>query len=206
MALDRWLRECGSCGWTDPALYESRAMAEAQTRATNVDSAVVEYEIENSPCPSCGCALPFTAVAVGAPWPWVLDLDATAEDPTGTGRAARTSDIEVIDGAGDRWVVALHGEHDIATADRFAARLGEIFATGTNVVIDLSQAQFLDSTILHVILQVHRSVEDTPGKAIVLAVAPGNLVVQRLLEVSGLGRVLPVFTSRQHALEALTSS
>jgi anti-anti-sigma factor len=113
------------------------------------------------------------------------------------------SDIEVFDAEGDRWVVALRGEHDIATADRLAERFDEIFAQGTKIVVDLSDADFIDSSTIRVILRAYRHAEETHGDKVVLVVPPANLTLQRLLEVSGLGRILPVFPDRQQALSAL---
>jgi anti-anti-sigma factor len=113
------------------------------------------------------------------------------------------SDIDVFDAEGDRWVVALRGEHDIATADRLAERFEEIFAEGTKIVVDLSEAEFIDSSTVRVILQAYRYAEATHGDKVVLVVPPANATLQRLLEVSGLGRILPVFQDRQQALSAL---
>jgi anti-sigma B factor antagonist len=112
-------------------------------------------------------------------------------------------DIDVFDAEGDRWVVALRGEHDIATADRLAKRFDEIFAQGTKIVVDLSDADFIDSSTIRVILQAYRHAEETHGDKVVLVVPPANLTLQKLLEVSGLGRILPVFADRQRALTAL---
>jgi anti-anti-sigma factor len=113
------------------------------------------------------------------------------------------SDIDVFDAEGDRWVVALRGEHDIATADQLAERFDEIFAEGTKIVVDLTDADFIDSSTVRVILQAYRYAEATHGDKVVLVVPPANATLQRLLEVSGLGRILPVFPDRQLALNAL---
>jgi anti-anti-sigma factor len=112
-------------------------------------------------------------------------------------------DIDVFDAEGDRWVVALRGEHDIATADQLAERFDAIFAEGTKIVVDLSEADFIDSSTVRVILQAYRYAEATHGDKVVLVVPPANTTLQRLLEVSGLGRILPVFQDRQQALSAL---
>jgi anti-anti-sigma factor len=114
------------------------------------------------------------------------------------------SDIEVIDAERDWWIVALHGEHDIATADQLADRFGEIFAQGTKIVVDLSDADFIDSSTIRVILRAYQHAEETHGDKLVLVGPPVNLALQRLLEVSGLRQMLPVFPDRQRALSALT--
>jgi hypothetical protein len=54
-----------------------------------------------------------------------------------------------------------------------------------------------------VILRAYRQAEATHGDKVVLVVPAANTTLQRLLEVSGLGRILPVFPDREHALNAL---
>jgi anti-anti-sigma factor len=83
-----------------------------------------------------------------------------------------------------------------------ADRFGEMFAQGTQIVIDLSDADFIDSSTIRVILRAYA--EETHGDKVVLVVPPVNLALQRLLEVSGLRQMLPVFPDRQRALSALT--
>jgi anti-anti-sigma factor len=82
--------------------------------------------------------------------------------------------------------------------------LGEIFAQGTKIVVDLSDADFIDSSTIRVILRAYQHAEETHGDKVVLVVPPVNLALQRLLEVSGLRQMLPVFPDRQRALSALT--
>jgi anti-sigma B factor antagonist len=112
--------------------------------------------------------------------------------------------IEVIDATDDRWVVALHGEHDLSTSDTLTGRLNEIFAEGMSIVIDLSDAEFIDSTIIRVILNAYRRAEETPGNRVAVVVPPDNAAVDRVMELTGLGGLLPVFPDRQGALDSLS--
>jgi len=112
--------------------------------------------------------------------------------------------IEVIDATDDRWVVALHGEHDLSTSDALTGRLNEIFAEGTSIVIDLSDAEFIDSTIIRVILNAYRRAEETQGNRVAVVVPPDNAAVDRVMELTGLGGLLPVFPDRQGALDSLS--
>jgi len=75
MQQEAWRRTCGSCGWTDDAVYRSQALAQGPKGATNVDSSVVEYELECLPCPSCGSYLPFTTTRGREPGDRVRDAD-----------------------------------------------------------------------------------------------------------------------------------
>jgi anti-anti-sigma factor len=55
--------------------------------------------------------------------------------------------------AGGRWLVTMKGEHDLSNADELGDRLAAIFATGTSLVVDLRETQFIDSSILLVLLE-----------------------------------------------------
>lgn len=44
------------------------------------------------------------------------------------------------------WLVSLSGEHDLTTADQVGAAINRVFDAGSSVVIDLSDATFIDST------------------------------------------------------------
>lgn len=50
------------------------------------------------------------------------------------------------------WVLELAGEHDLSTAPRIAAAFDRITETGTTVVVDLSEASFIDSTVIRTLL------------------------------------------------------
>ena len=50
------------------------------------------------------------------------------------------------------WVLTLHGEHDVSTEPSLAEELERVAAAGGPVVVDLSDAQFIDSSILRVLV------------------------------------------------------
>ncbi|MGZ5310923.1 MAG: STAS domain-containing protein [Solirubrobacterales bacterium] len=88
-------------------------------------------------------------------------------------------------------VVAVSGEHDLNTAPDLRARLDEVIEQGGPVVIDLSPATFVDSSILGAILDARRRAQ---GAGIGFAVAQGDgaAAVTRVLEITGLRDELPV--------------
>jgi len=99
-------------------------------------------------------------------------------------------------------IVALHGEHDLGTLplvrDAFEAAAGEDKA----LIIDLSSAAFVDSSILGAVLDARRHAGDAErGFAVVCGGA--SEPVRRVLEVTGLLEELPVHPTREAALEAL---
>jgi anti-sigma B factor antagonist len=100
---------------------------------------------------------------------------------------------------GSRWVVELVGEHDLTTVGGLRERLDAIFATGTCVVVDLSAATFIDSSILSELVRAQRRVERDPGEQLAV-VAPGGGFVARLFDQVGFEALLSVFQTRADAL------
>ena len=118
---------------------------------------------------------------------------------------ART--IALDDSHGDVLVVVVRGEHDIYTAPTLRDRMEEALgASPTGVIVDLSAATFLDSSILGALLEARRqALERTIGYVVSLGESP-EPGVQRSLEITGLVPVFPVVKSREEALEAARSA
>jgi anti-sigma B factor antagonist len=118
---------------------------------------------------------------------------------------ART--IALDDSHGDVLVVVVRGEHDIYTAPTLRDRLEEALGgSPTGVIVDLSAATFLDSSILGALLEARRqALEKGVGYAVSLGDEP-EPGVQRILEITGLVPVFPVVKSREEALEAARSA
>ena len=118
---------------------------------------------------------------------------------------ART--IALDDSHGDVLVVAVRGEHDIYTAPMLRDRLEQALGTApTGVIVDLSAATFLDSSILGALLEARRqALEQTVGYVVCLGEEPER-GVERILEITGLVPVFPVVRSLDEALEAARSA
>jgi anti-sigma B factor antagonist len=102
-------------------------------------------------------------------------------------------------------VLTISGEHDLSTAPNLRRRLGSLLDEGTDTVIDLSPATFIDSSILGVILDGRRRAADREiGFAVVHA--NGADAVDRVLEVTGLRAELPVHARREDAFTAASSN
>jgi anti-sigma B factor antagonist len=92
----------------------------------------------------------------------------------------------------------LPGEIDVSNAQRVFDQLSSAFAAGATVVIaDLTKTHFCDSTGLGTLLRVQRQAA-THGAELRLAISPGS-PVQRVFDLMGLDRLLPVYTSRAQA-------
>jgi anti-sigma B factor antagonist len=97
-------------------------------------------------------------------------------------------------------VIALTGEHDLYTAPAISDRINGVLEDGTALVIDLTQATFIDSSVLRVLLEARREAHE---RAVGFAMAIGEdgfPGVRRMLEVTGLIEVFPVLPARKDAL------
>src|ERR671918_372151 len=99
-------------------------------------------------------------------------------------------------------VVSVEGEHDIYTAPTLRERLEEALGRGGGIVVDLTRATFVDSSVLGALLDARRrALESNQGFVVCVGdtVEPG---VQRILDITGLVPVLPVLRGRDEAIEA----
>ena len=85
------------------------------------------------------------------------------------------------------WVISLHGEHDISTQPSLREQLRHVRAAGGPIVVDLSAAGFVDSTVVGALLEC---VGDGPP---VSAVAPPGSAARRVADLVRLGDALPVY-------------
>ena len=95
-------------------------------------------------------------------------------------------------------VVVVHGEHDLHTAGLLRERLE---AAEGAIVLDLSDASFIDSSVIRVMLEARGQAHDR-GTGFAVALADGaDPGVRRVLEVTGLIERLPVMDDRDAAIE-----
>jgi anti-sigma B factor antagonist len=97
-------------------------------------------------------------------------------------------------------VITFKGEHDLNTAPELRGRLAAAIEDRVPVVVDLSGAAFVDSSILGAVLDARRQAHDR-GLGFAVALSDGAQPVQRVLEVTGLDSTLPVHPSRTAAIE-----
>jgi ABC-type transporter Mla MlaB component len=97
------------------------------------------------------------------------------------------------------WLVVLAGEHDLSTAPQLEQTLAEIERSGTDLIMDFSEATFIDSTTLREILR-HA---EKPSEAVALVAPPGT-PPRRLFDLVMPDRSrIPVCDTREDALRAL---
>lgn len=99
---------------------------------------------------------------------------------------------------GDAIVYRLRGSLDLATAPSLRAALVEAANEGKHeIIVDLSQLEFLDSTGLGALIGAHRRALESGGR-VRLIVNEGP--IQRLLTITGLMRIFAVYSSLDAAL------
>ncbi|MDZ4825609.1 MAG: STAS domain-containing protein [Actinomycetota bacterium] len=85
---------------------------------------------------------------------------------------------------GDRTVVSIKGEIDAYTAPGLEERIASLVSDGANdIVLDLSETGFIDSSGLRAILTSQRRLRDGNGE---LRLRNASEPVTRLLDISGL--------------------
>lgn len=100
-------------------------------------------------------------------------------------------------------LLRLEGEYDVANVAELRDALGVVVASGRPIVVVLTMASFIDSTILGVLLGALRRAKEE-GRGFVFALEPdaSSGAIDRLLEMSGLLRIFPVYSSIDEATTA----
>ena len=100
-------------------------------------------------------------------------------------------------------VIELGGEIDLYTAPEFKERMVELIEAGKkHIVVDLTQATFIDSTTLGVLVGGVKRLRPSGG-ALALVCTDENIA--KIFEITGLDRVFPIHENREAALESLRS-
>ena len=97
-------------------------------------------------------------------------------------------------------ILVLRGEHDIETAPALRAELERALVDGTPILVDLSQARFIDSTVLGALIYGRER-----RQPFALVVPPG-CAAHRLCEIVELGGIVPTFPSQADAISDLTAA
>jgi anti-sigma B factor antagonist len=99
-------------------------------------------------------------------------------------------------------ILELRGEHETYSTPRVEADLDALLAEGASIVVDLSTATFLDSTVVAALLRALREAESRGiGFAVVLDDTTG-WSVRRLFDLTGLQTVFEVAPDRKRAIAA----
>lgn len=121
---------------------------------------------------------------------WYLMSDSLSSQPT----------IEIRSPQAGAALVVLGGEHDLYSADRLQQTFDDLMFGNEHLIVDLSRAEFIDSTIIGVLVKATKEADGRQRKfTIVLGTAD---VVERMLEVTGVLVLLNVVPTVERALAA----
>jgi anti-sigma B factor antagonist len=97
-------------------------------------------------------------------------------------------------------LVVLAGEHDLYSGDELRETFERTLVRCDHLIVDLSAAEFIDSTIVAVLIQTMKSATELDRKFnVVLGTARA---VERILEVTGVIPLLGVVPTVERALGA----
>jgi anti-sigma B factor antagonist len=108
--------------------------------------------------------------------------------------------VEVMSAIGGTAVVAVQGEADLHTSQELRAAINDAIDSGaTSLVVDLSEATFIDSMTLGVLLGAVKRLRPIGGRVSVVCT---DANIRRIFEITLLDRVFALHRSRQIALDA----
>jgi anti-anti-sigma factor len=114
------------------------------------------------------------------------------------GRATLTREDEV-------WVLTLTGEHDVATAPELEHEMEQIEASGTSVVIDLTEASFIDSQVIAWLLRWSKRAASSTHLRLAVATGGDGSIAKRLIDLVGIADHLPCHRAKAEAVAHLSS-
>jgi anti-sigma B factor antagonist len=101
---------------------------------------------------------------------------------------------------GKRLVLEVEGEVDMFTAPKLRERLVQVVEEGNyDIIVDLEKVSFMDSTGLGTLVGGLKRVKEHEGT---LALVCSNRPVLRVLTITGLNNVFPIYESLDQALTA----
>ena len=130
------------------------------------------------------------------PSKWRNEMHASSigcEHPEGAIRVVPETDEIVL--------LCLEGEFDVANVSTLRDQVDFALVSGNNVILDLSEATFIDSSVIHVLFSAARAVEGK-GQTVILQLGTAP-IVERALEIVDIDRALPRAHDRKEALRLI---
>lgn len=115
-----------------------------------------------------------------------------------SGMAEGGSAVRVVPETQGIVAVCLEGEFDIANATALREGIEAALATGDDLILDLDQATFVDSSVIHVLFESVRAA-GARDQSLVLQLGSAP-IVERLLELVAVPRVLSRAYDREEAI------
>lgn len=110
----------------------------------------------------------------------------------------RLRDVQVEYPRAGAAVAVFTGEHDLSTSPQVGELLGSLLEENELVVVDFSEAEFVDSSTIFTLLQAYSAaLEQGTTLRLQLGTAP---IVERAFEITGVLKRLECVATREEAL------
>jgi anti-sigma B factor antagonist len=108
------------------------------------------------------------------------------------------SEIRIDLSAAGITVLELLGDHDLATADDLSAAIDQALASRPGLIVDLTETTFIDSTVVHLLINAHQVLE-ARGHQLTVQITEASTVL-RVLELTQLDNALGLARDRDEAI------
>jgi anti-anti-sigma factor len=125
----------------------------------------------------------------------------TEQEPTSQPSRSRRGTVAFERPAPGAAVVALRGEHDLTTKSDLAEALARA-GDGADVLVDVSDCEFLDSTIIGVLVAAFHA-QTAAGRRLELAIPESAAQARRVAAIAGLASFLVVHDSREAGIASV---
>ena len=106
----------------------------------------------------------------------------------------------VVERVGRATVASLHGDHDLRTSPNLRTDLCALAAQDSRLVVDLSEAGFIDSTVFGALLAASRKADEVERPVVTFVLPNAGTRVNRLFEIVRAHDLLRFAESREEAL------
>lgn len=97
------------------------------------------------------------------------------------------------------WLVRVHGDYDVSNGSEIEAALATAFEGGSRIVVDLTEATFIDSSVLGILVHAHDHALRAPEHELAVVAPPGHMP-RRVFELTGFDTRVQVFDSADEAI------
>ena len=114
------------------------------------------------------------------------------------GSDRRDAVIRVVPESDEIVAICLEGDFDLSNAAALSTEVDRALEDRNNLILDLSEATFIDTSVVHVLVHASKAVNGN-GNGVVLQLGTAA-VVERVLEIAAIERVLSRAHDRQEAV------
>ena len=131
-------------------------------------------------------------------------MAADTDDTTSRGETGHLGQVAVGHHARGISIVTMRGEHDLNTHPVLAQALA-LAAAHSNVVIDLTECSFIDSTVIQEFIRTSKTVS-AKGESVLLVIPPEQRTVSRVASMTGLAHIFELHATKDAALASLETA